>query len=162
MRQLLSPIYALSSVKILGLKLWLCKKSDKYEVWSWGGWQEGLESLQELPIFPPTFIPWFGPETFHHCSHLDFSPIFVLLFGFHCHNLTWETFNLSLFASVSIIAIIMGGFEFTQVQNIILFTVSDKLSWILSYQKIKQAVVQNVLQEKDEMVKSPRLLLRGI
>ena len=31
-RQLLSPFYALSSVKILGLKLWLCKNSDKYDV----------------------------------------------------------------------------------------------------------------------------------
>ena len=31
-RQLLSCIYALSSVKFSGLKLWLCKKSDKYEV----------------------------------------------------------------------------------------------------------------------------------
>ena len=26
-------IYALSSVKFLGLKLWLCKKKDKYQVW---------------------------------------------------------------------------------------------------------------------------------
>ena len=49
-----------------------------------GGWQEGLESSQELPIFPPTFIPWFGQETFHRCSDFDFSPIFVLLFGFRC------------------------------------------------------------------------------
>jgi len=32
-RQLLLRIYALSSVKFSGLKLWLCKKSDKYEVW---------------------------------------------------------------------------------------------------------------------------------
>ena len=31
-RQLLSRIYALSSVKFSGLKLWLCKKSDNYEV----------------------------------------------------------------------------------------------------------------------------------
>ena len=31
-RQLLLCIYALSSVKFSGLKLWLCKKSDKYEV----------------------------------------------------------------------------------------------------------------------------------
>ena len=31
-RQLLSRIYALSSVKFSGLKLWLCRKSDKYEV----------------------------------------------------------------------------------------------------------------------------------
>ena len=30
--QLLSPIYALSSVRFPGLKLWLCKKDDKYEV----------------------------------------------------------------------------------------------------------------------------------
>ena len=30
--QLLSPIHALSSVKFPGLKLWLCKKDDKYEV----------------------------------------------------------------------------------------------------------------------------------
>ena len=30
--QLLSRIYALSSVKFSGLKLWLCKKCDKYEV----------------------------------------------------------------------------------------------------------------------------------
>ena len=29
----MSRIYALSSVKFSGLKLWLCKKSDKYEVW---------------------------------------------------------------------------------------------------------------------------------
>ena len=49
-----------------------------------GGWQEGLESSQELPIFPPTFIPWFGRETFHHCSDFDFSPVFVLLCGFRC------------------------------------------------------------------------------
>ena len=28
----MSRIYALSSVKFSGLKLWLCKKSDKYEV----------------------------------------------------------------------------------------------------------------------------------
>ena len=34
-RQLLSRIYALSSVKFSGLKLWLCKKSDKYEVCVW-------------------------------------------------------------------------------------------------------------------------------
>ena len=32
-RQLLLRIYALSSVKFSGLKLWLCKKCDKYEVW---------------------------------------------------------------------------------------------------------------------------------
>ena len=32
-KQLLSRIYALPSVKFSGLKLWLCKKSDKYEVW---------------------------------------------------------------------------------------------------------------------------------
>ena len=32
-RQLLLQIYALSSVKFLGLKLRLCKKKDKYEVW---------------------------------------------------------------------------------------------------------------------------------
>ena len=32
--QLLLRIYALSSVKFSGLKLWLCKKCDKYEVWS--------------------------------------------------------------------------------------------------------------------------------
>ena len=31
-RQLLSHIYALSSVKFSDLKLWLCKISDKYEV----------------------------------------------------------------------------------------------------------------------------------
>ena len=31
-RQLLLRIYALSSVKFSGLKLWLCKKCDKYEV----------------------------------------------------------------------------------------------------------------------------------
>ena len=31
-RQLLSQIYALSSVKFPGLKLRLCKKNDKYEV----------------------------------------------------------------------------------------------------------------------------------
>ena len=30
--QLLLRIYALSSVKFSGLKLWLCKKCDKYEV----------------------------------------------------------------------------------------------------------------------------------
>ena len=35
-RQLLLRIYALSSVKFSGLKLWLCKKCDKYEVWWWG------------------------------------------------------------------------------------------------------------------------------
>ena len=29
----MSRIYALSSVKFLGLKLRLCKKKDKYEVW---------------------------------------------------------------------------------------------------------------------------------
>ena len=28
----MSHIYALSSVKFSGVKLWLCKKSDKYEV----------------------------------------------------------------------------------------------------------------------------------
>ena len=33
-RQLLTCIYALSSVKFSVLKLWLCKKSDKYEVWN--------------------------------------------------------------------------------------------------------------------------------
>ena len=32
-RQLLLQIYALSSVKFSELKLWLCKKCDKYEVW---------------------------------------------------------------------------------------------------------------------------------
>ena len=32
--QLLLRIYALSSVKFSGLKLWLCKKCDKYEVWA--------------------------------------------------------------------------------------------------------------------------------
>ena len=31
-RQLLLQIYALSSVKFSELKLWLCKKCDKYEV----------------------------------------------------------------------------------------------------------------------------------
>ena len=31
--QLLLRIYALSSVKFSGLKLWLCKICDKYEVW---------------------------------------------------------------------------------------------------------------------------------
>ena len=31
-KQLLSRIYALPSVKFSGLKLWLCKNSDKYEV----------------------------------------------------------------------------------------------------------------------------------
>ena len=34
-RQLLSCIYARSSVKFSGLNLWLCKKSDKYEVWKY-------------------------------------------------------------------------------------------------------------------------------
>ena len=29
----MSRIYALSSVKFPGLKLWLCKKDDKYQVW---------------------------------------------------------------------------------------------------------------------------------
>ena len=31
-RQILSRIYALLSVKFPGLKLWLCKKNDKYQV----------------------------------------------------------------------------------------------------------------------------------
>ena len=34
--QLLLRIYALSSVKLSGLNLWLCKKCDKYEVWTKG------------------------------------------------------------------------------------------------------------------------------
>ena len=33
-KQLLLRIYALSSVKFPGLKLRLCKKNDKYEVWT--------------------------------------------------------------------------------------------------------------------------------
>ena len=40
-RKLLSCIYALSSVKFAGVKLWLCKKSDKYEVWPYGGFNKG-------------------------------------------------------------------------------------------------------------------------
>ena len=48
-RQLLSCIYALSSVKFSGLKLWLCKKSDKYEVcWPPSPLQPGTCSLAPL------------------------------------------------------------------------------------------------------------------
>ena len=68
---------------------------------SWGWRQEGLESWQELPIFPLTFILWFGWEHFHHCWHfyLDLCPIFVLfLFGFYHHWLS--SFGLRNFASL--------------------------------------------------------------
>ena len=46
-KQLLSRIYALPSVKFSGLKLWLCKKSDKYEVWGGIG---GLAQVCEARV----------------------------------------------------------------------------------------------------------------
>ena len=48
-RQLLSRIYALSSVKFSGLKLWLCKKSDKYEVWKKEKLPEAQRSHNKSP-----------------------------------------------------------------------------------------------------------------
>ena len=57
-RQLFSQIYALSSVKFLGLKFQLCKKRDKYEVWTpslrvwWtrNGLKRSLEEYQNLSV----------------------------------------------------------------------------------------------------------------
>ena len=50
-KQLLSRIYALPSVKFSGLKLWLCKKIDKYEVWTWCC--HGLQGYRYQQVKPP-------------------------------------------------------------------------------------------------------------
>ena len=47
-RQLLLRIYALSSVKFSGLKLRLCKKCDKYEVWIKSNCEKCWQNLSYL------------------------------------------------------------------------------------------------------------------
>ena len=61
-RHLLSQIYALSSVKFLGLKLQLCKKRDKYEV--------TCSSDQLLPCLENANKLGFSFSCHHgHCDH---------------------------------------------------------------------------------------------
>ena len=64
-RQLLLRIYALSSVKFSGLKLWLCKKCDKYEVCLSvsPAESEKLSPSKLPPVNPVKVHPWRTPTT---------------------------------------------------------------------------------------------------
>ena len=114
----------------------------------------GFGVLARTSHFPTDFHPLVWPRNLSSLFRFWF-------FSCICASmwlplwLTWETFKLSLLAGVGIVAIIMGGCELTQVQNIILFTISDKLPWILSYQTTKQVFVQKVLQEKMKWLNLP-------
>ena len=49
----MSQIYALSSVKFLGLKLRLCKKKDKYEVWV------AVQNMRSNHLLKPRLLLYF-------------------------------------------------------------------------------------------------------
>ena len=101
-KQFLSKIYALLSVKLLGLKMCQCKKKDKYEVCEW---------LSQSVTRSPNELLWTAKNIAHvgSLSHFVFVFVFFLVFV-ECNAMT-------LFVYLYLLAPPSGALAVSQFQD---------------------------------------------